>query len=144
MRSYWKIPVLTMLVGLLVLVRQFEYSLFFDPFMEFYQSGTVGEGEITTFRLYFNVVLRYGINSLISLGILYVAFQSRNVVKFSGALFVIMFLMLFPLYIYFMGTIEQEDYLAAFYIRRFLVQPLLILLLLPAFYYHRLNQESVK
>lgn len=143
MKAYWKIPVVSLLVILLVLVRQYEYILFFDPFMEFYQTGTFGEGEISTARLYSNVALRYIINSLISAAILYVVYQSKNVVRFSGALFVIIFLVLFPLYIYFMSTIEEGDYLAAFYVRRFLVQPVLILLLLPAFYYQRLNQRSV-
>lgn len=142
MKAYWKIPVLSLLVILLILVRQFEYSLFPDPFMEFYKTGTFGDEEISTTRLYLNVALRYIINSMISLAILYVVYLNRNIVRFSGVLFVVLFAVLFPLYIYFMGTIEQEDYLAAFYVRRFLVQPIMLLLLLPAFYYQRLNQRS--
>ena len=44
------------------------------------------------------------------------------------------------LFLYFVLNPKQEDYFLFFNIRRFLIQPLMLLLLLPAFYYHKLKK----
>ena len=57
--------------------------------------------------------------------------------KFSAAVLVAFLIILLPVYIYF---IENEFHLGeniGFYIRRFLIQPLLLLILIPAFFYQR-------
>jgi exosortase F-associated protein len=36
-----------------------------------------------------------------------------------------------------------NGYLFAFYVRRFIIHPLFVLLLLPAFYYKRLNSREI-
>lgn len=144
MRKSWKIPVIGMLVLLLVLVRLFEHELFYDPFMLFYQQGFSAVPEAYPAELFFNVVVRYVINALISLAILYVVFESRSILRFSALLYVVVFLLLFPLFMYLVPHMQEDDFLAAFYVRRFLVHPILILILLPAFYYQRLKERSVK
>ncbi len=132
-----------MLVGVLALVRLYEYQFFYDPFMYFFeQAFQKGETIGYTFDMFFNVFLRFFTNTLISLLILWVAFRSRGILKFSSLIYVGFFVVLFPLFIYLMYHVEPEDYLAAFYVRRFLAHPLLILILLPAFYYYRLSTED--
>lgn len=132
-----------MLVGVLALVRLYEYQFFYDPFMYFFeQAFQKGETIDYTFDMFFNVFLRFFTNTLISLLILWVAFRSRGILKFSSLIYVGFFVVLFPLFIYLMYHVEPEDYLAAFYVRRFLAHPLLILILLPAFYYYRLSTED--
>ena len=142
MRLVIKVAVIGALVGLLVLIRMYEYRFFYDPFMYFfeqsYRDGTQFE---VPAEYYFNVFLRFMLNTLVSLIILYVTFESKGMIKFALIIYAGFFLVLFPLFIYLMMHVQPEDYLAAFYVRRFLVHPVLILILLPAFYYYKLKSR---
>lgn len=144
MKRYIKITLLLGLIVLLVMIRIFENDFFYDPFMQFFQNIFLGEGEASNFsaQLYFNIIIRFLLNSIISLGILYVAFKNWGIVKFAGFLYMLLFTFLFPLFIYLMEKIEPDNYLAAFYVRRFLIHPILLLLLLPAFYYQQLKGKN--
>src|SRR5690606_27770800 len=86
--------------------------------------------------------LRYFLNTVISLGIIYIFFNDRSVVKFSVLIYVFSFFILLAFFLYFVINPRQEDYYIFFNIRRFLIQPLLLLLLLPAFYYHQLKSKK--
>ncbi|MEJ6791543.1 MAG: exosortase F system-associated protein [Lacinutrix sp.] len=54
---------------------------------------------------------------------------------FSVLMYVFSYVILIGLFLYFVLNPKQEDYYIFFNIRRFLIQPILLLLLLPAFYY---------
>lgn len=144
MKKMWKIPGLLVLLILLVLVRMMEETFFYDPFMYFFQGCRCENPEVFPGYWYFNVALRFLVNTVISLVIIYVVFQNMASVKFSALLYLILFVILFPLFIYLMEHVQKDDYLAVFYVRRFLVQPVLILLLLPALYYQRLKEKRVR
>lgn len=145
MRTVLKILIILVLVGVLALIRLFEYSFFYDPFMYFFeqafQSGK--DLELTT-GMFLNLFIRFLLNTIISLLILWVAFRSWEIIKFASLIFTGCFLVLFPLFIYLMQHVNPGDYLAAFYVRRFLAHPLLILILLPAFYYYNLSTDAKK
>ena len=81
--------------------------------------------------------LRFVLNTLISLAILFVVFKDKSIIKFSVLIYAIAFLMV--LYLYFVVNPNQEDYYLFFNVRRFLIQPIFLILLLPAFYYHKLK-----
>ena len=123
----------------LALLRFRESALFYDPLIPFfygdYQSQALPEIEWVSYVL--NVFLRYVINMLLAVAILWLAFKDRGIVKFSLLLYTIVFFVLMPLFIIFWYHSTQGEYLALFYVRRFLIQPLLIFILLPAFYYYR-------
>lgn len=137
--------IITSLVGVLALVRLYEYRFFYDPFMYFFeQAFRSGETVNYTFEMFFNVFLRFLVNTIISLLILWVAFQSREIIRFAALIYAGFFIVLFPLFVYLMHHVQPQDYLAAFYVRRFLAHPLLILILLPAFYYYRLQRSGAK
>ena len=132
---------LFILFGLLVLIRVFEVDLFYDPYLSFFRSDYLHmdfprrEGvKLATFTS-----LRYVLNTVISLGILYVIFKDKSIVKFSGIVYGVSFVILIALFLYFIINPRQEDYYIFFNIRRFLIQPLILLLLLPAFYYYKLK-----
>lgn len=142
MKAVIKIAILLALVGILSLVRLYEYRFFYDPFMYFFERAfQSGETIHYTFEMFFNIFLRFLLNTIVSLLMLWVAFKSRGIIKFAGLIYAGFFLVLFPLFIYLMHHVQPEDYLAAFYVRRFLAHPLLILILLPAFYYYRLQRS---
>ena len=145
MRIVFKILIILVLVGVLALIRLYEYSFFYDPFMYFFeQAFQRGEDLELTTGMFFNLFLRFLLNTFISLIILWVAFRSWGIIKFASLIFAGFFFVLFPLFIYLMQHVRPEDYLAAFYVRRFLAHPLLILILLPAFYYYSLSTGAKK
>ena len=137
-----KYILLIVLLGLLVLIRVFESELFYDPYLLFFQNDYLymdfPRREIL--KLTFFTSLRYALNSLISLGIIYVFFRDKSIVKFSSAVYVIAYIILILIFLYFVINPRQQDYYLFFNFRRFLIQPILLLLLLPAFYYYKLKQ----
>ncbi len=144
MKSVIKSIWLLVLFGLLILVRTFENELFYDPYLTFFKNDYLyvdnPRREILKLTLY--TALRYIINSGLSLGIIYLFFQDRSIVKFSGFIYALALIVLMLLFLYFVINPKQQDYYIFFNIRRFLIQPLLLLLLLPAFYYYKLKQAK--
>ena len=101
-------------------------------------NGIFPESEI--FKLTIYTTIRFLLNSAISLGIIFLFFKDRSIVKFSALVFAVSYVILILFFLYFVINPNKEDYYIFFNIRRFLIQPLLLLLLLPAFYYHKLKQ----
>ena len=130
-----------LLFCLLALVRFFENELFYDPYLVFFQNDYLylDSPRREVAKLVASTTLRYVINTVISLGVLYLFFKDKSVVKFSVIVYAISYVILIALFLHFMLNPKQEDYYVFFNIRRFLIQPLILLLLLPAYYYQRLK-----
>lgn len=144
MKTPLKLLVLLFLFGLLVLVRLFEADLFYDPLLAFFKQDYLHNKvpNVETGKLMLHTAFRFGINTLISLAILYVAFNDKGIVKFSAVLYLIAFVVLLSWMAWLVAhAAPNSNYNLLFYVRRFLIQPLLVLLLLPAFYYHRLRSR---
>ena len=131
-----------MLFGLLALIRVFEEQLFYDPYLSFFKSDYLymDYPMREVFKLTAFTTLRYVMNSVISLVILYVFFKDKNIVKFSALIYILAYFILLLLFLYFVMNPKQEDYYLFFNVRRFLIQPIILLLLLPAFYYNKRRQ----
>lgn len=146
MKKVWKYIIIGFLFGILILIRAFENELFYDPFLSFFKNDYLQAKipEYESFPLFWNHLLRYTLNTIVSLGIIYVAFENTRVLKFSLGLYIVAFVILVSLYFYLLQCKLDEDYLLTFYVRRFLIQPLFVLILLPAFYYQRkIKHEEV-
>ncbi|MEP3838570.1 MAG: exosortase F system-associated protein [Algibacter sp.] len=128
-------------VILLVLIRFYEGVLFYDPYLTFFQNDYlyIDSPRREIAKLVSFTTLRYVLNSVISLAILFVVFKDKSILKFSALLYTLAFLVLMVFYLYFVVNPMQEDYYLFFNIRRFLIQPILLILLLPAFYYHKIK-----
>lgn len=126
----------------LVLIRAFENVLFYDPYLTFFESDYLymdsPRREIAKLVLF--TTLRFVLNTIISLGVLYLIFKDDSIVKFSVIIFTTAFILLLIPFLYFVINPRQEDYYLFFNIRRFLIQPIGLILLLPAFYYYKLNR----
>lgn len=125
----------------LVLVRAFENQLFYDPFLSFFKSDyqEAPFPEYNSARLFMGLLYRYLLNSLLSLGLLFIIFKKFQLIKFTAVLYLLFFIVLtfvFFLLINYWGA--QSSWLL-FYVRRFLIQPIFGLLFIPAFYYQKLN-----
>jgi exosortase F-associated protein len=139
MNNPLKIALLFGLAGILIVIRMFENSLFYTPLLDFFKTEHTTQPlpELDTFRLLANVALRFVINSVISVAILWLLFQKKEIVRLSVMLYIILFLLLFPLFSYLLHFSEAGEHMVLFYVRRFLIQPLLLLLLIPAFYFQK-------
>ncbi len=144
MKARYRIAGISLLVLMLALIRYFEGGLFYDPLLEFYSSEYLQDKtpHFNRAELLFNVFYRFFLNSLISLAIIYVAFLDTSILRFSLLLYLILFAVCFPLFMFLVFTIENHNFLALFYVRRFLIQPIFVIILLPAFYYYRINSRK--
>lgn len=126
---------------LLILIRAFEDVLFYDPYLSFFKNDYlyIDSPRREVAKLVLFTALRFFLNSVISLGILYLLFRDRSIIKFSALIFVVAFVLLLTPFLYFVINPKQEDYYLFFNVRRFLIQPIILILLLPAFYYHKLK-----
>lgn len=133
-----------LLFVVLAAVRFFEEVLFYDPLLYYFESDYLEATPLPAFnffKLLFSLSFRYWLNSVLSLLILYIAFRKTDIVRFTLILMTIAYFILVPFYGYILKNYDPEHYIALFYTRRFLIQPVLILLLLPAFYYQSKQKE---
>lgn len=136
-----RITLFVVLVLALAAVRAFEDSIFYDPLLSYFRSNftTAPLPAMDTAKLLLNIGFRFGLNTALSLVVLWVLFRDPDLVKFSAIIYLIIFLVLTAAFIW-MLYFAPENKMALFYIRRFLIQPILLLLFIPAFYF----QEHIK
>jgi exosortase F-associated protein len=141
MSNTTKYILLFLLFGLLILIRVFENELFYDPYLTFFQNDYlyIDSPRREVFKLTAFTSIRFWLNTLISLGVLYVVFKDKSIIKFSTLIYVFSFVVLILIYLYFVINPKQEQYYLFFNMRRFLIQPIILLVLLPAFYYYKLK-----
>ncbi len=142
MHKLTKFGLLTILGVLLILIRVFEEQIFYDPYLSFFENDYLylDSPRQETLKLTMFTVLRYLINSIISLAFLFIVFKDRGIVKFSILIYTISLIILILMFLYFVINPKQDDYYLFFNIRRFLIQPIILLLLIPAFFYYKQHE----
>lgn len=128
------------LIGLLVIVRYYEQIIFYDPFINFFkyefQDKILPEYNLN--KLFLNLFFRYSINTVISISIIYLLFKDKTTIKITAILYVVFFFILSILFLIVLKF--YNDHLLLFYLRRFLIQPIFLILFIPAFYYQKINK----
>jgi len=139
MKKGIRIILIVALFLLLILVRSFAATTFYDPFIDFFKNDYLTSvfPEFATSKLFLNLFFRYVINTIISLAIIYLFFQKKQLVLFSIKFYAITFIILSIAYFILLKTEFSSGYLLVFYIRRMLIHPIFLLILLPAFYYQK-------
>ena len=124
---------------LLFLIRAFETTLFYDPLIHYFKYDYLHQkiDDIDSWCLLVNLFYRYLLNSTISLGLIWILFKRKDYMKFSGVFFVLAFIILIPVFLFLLKDNFQRGYLLLFYVRRFIIQPLFLLLLVPLFFYQK-------
>jgi len=127
------------LVGLLALIRAFEDQLFYDPFLDYFKNdfANLPLPIFNPFQLFFGLLFRYTLNTFVSLGIIYVLFKDVQMVKFALVLYYFFFMLLIISFFFVIYYVKGHNNLALFYVRRFLIQPIFVILFVPAFYYQK-------
>lgn len=142
MTKFYKYLLVAFLFILLGLIRWFENELFYDPYLLFFHNDYLymDSPRQEVFKLVINTSFRYLLNTILSLVILYVFFKEKSLIKFSSVIYLVSYILLMVCYLYFVLDPKQENYYIFFNLRRFLIQPIILLLLFPAFYYNKLRQ----
>lgn len=142
MKKALKYISLVILVALLFLIRAFENELFYDPLIEYFQNDYLYSTmpEVNIWKLVVDILFRYTLNSVITLAIIYIAFKKKSFVKFAAFFLMLAFVILLVVFMFLLKDEFKHGYLFPFYIRRFLIHPLFLLLLLPSFYYMKINR----
>mgnify|MGYP000985104720 CR=1 FL=1 len=135
----WKIGVIIALVLLLALIRAFEDKLFYDPFSAYFKGDYLNLAfpEYKSMALFCGMGFRYWLNSTLSLAIIYVLFSDFNLTKFAAVLYLIFFVILITAFFSLLHFSDNTNNFVLFYVRRFLIQPMFLLLFVPAFYYQQ-------
>lgn len=127
------------IILLLVAVRAFENTVFYDPFIEYFKRefNLLALPEINKIKLFFSLGFRYYINSMLSIVLLYLLFKDNKTIKFSIFLYSVFGILLFVSFFFVLQFFANEHKMILFYIRRFIIHPILLLLFIPAFYYQK-------
>lgn len=135
----FKIALVLLFVFLLALIRAYEDTLFYDPFLNYFKSdfNSLPLPEYNSWLLFLGLMFRYVLNTVLSLGIIYVLFKEISMIKFASIIYVIFFLGLIIAFFLTIYIYKEHNNLLLFYIRRFLIQPIFLLLFLPGFYFQK-------
>lgn len=129
----------------LALIRNFEDSLFYDPFLNYFKGvfGARPFPELVQWKLYLHLFFRYCLNTGISLFILFMFFKNKDFLKVASVLYLIFFVVLIIAFVISLNYFSDRSMLL-FYIRRFLIQPLFLLLFIPGFYFQQYDLKKQK
>ncbi|MCF6140285.1 exosortase F system-associated protein [Flavobacterium sp. K77] len=130
---------LMVLVVLLILVRASENQMFYDPFLDFFKNDfedsklpILDEG-----KLFLGLFFRYFLNTVFSLAIIFILYRDKALIKFASLLYLFFFVVLIvAFYIVLLNDLPNQNWVL-FYIRRFIIQPLFLLLFLAGLYYQK-------
>lgn len=133
------------IIILLAMVRLFESEIFYDPLLQYFRGSYQQESvpEMNFQLLFLNIAFRYLLNTILSLALLYVIFNDKQMLKFTAFLYLIFFVVLISILLFALSN-EDPDKMLVFYIRRFLIQPIFILLFIPGFLFQEYVSRKPK
>ena len=123
----------------LIGVRMVEDRLFYDPFLDYVHLANKDAvfPDFVWFKLVLNYLFRFLLNLILSAVVVHFIFRNKQWTVQAMVLMLIVFAITFPLYLYAISTKFEIGYLFSFYMRRFVIQPLILLLIIPMFYYRK-------
>ncbi len=144
MKNGLKILGLIILIFFLIGIREFIAPHLYDPLVNFFKADYLNKPVPTlNLSLFFvNIFIRYALNGMVSIGIIYLFFNDYKIVRFAFKLYVIAFIVLTISLILILKFHQENNYLLLFYVRRLLIHPVLVLVLIPAFYFQKLKKNG--
>lgn len=123
----------------LISVRFLEDKIFYDPFLNFFKGDfrVAQIPEFEAFKLIISHVFRFLLNLFFSAMVVHFMFLNKKWTLQAVALMTIAFLFFFPIYLWCIFSKMEIGYLFTFSVRRFVIQPIILLLVIPIFYYRK-------
>lgn len=129
------------LAGILGLfcVRMLEDQIFYDPFLSYFHEANknLPFPDFDWGRLIAGHFFRFILNLIFSCVIIHFLFKNKAWTLQGAVLITLVFFITFPIYLYCIADRFDTGYLFSFYMRRFVIQPLILLLIIPLFYYRQ-------
>lgn len=143
LRHKLQIVAVMILVFMLALIRMYEDRLFYDPLLAYFKTNfsALPLPIVDRGQLFLSLLARYTANTLLSLAIIYAIFKKLELVKFASILYVLFFTIL-AVSFFAVFEFSPDSKLVLFYMRRFLIQPLFLLLFIPAFYFQERGSKK--
>jgi exosortase F-associated protein len=134
-----RILALVALLFAIILVRVFENQLFNDPLLEFFKKDFSSSSlpDVSNYAYFLGLFFRYAVNTVLSLGIIYFVFNEFELVTLSLVLYVLFFVVLIIGFFTVANISYENQKWHLFYIRRFIIQPIFLLLFVAGFYYQK-------
>ncbi len=144
MKTFSKVLVIGLAIIGFVLIRLFQNDLFYDPLIQFYKSNfQSADFPVLEFWMYsVNLFFTFSLNTILSLLIIWFWFEKKSYLAFSALLYAIIFVVGTVAFWIVEHDISTENYMKLFYIRRFLIQPILVIVLIPAFYFQNISKKG--
>jgi exosortase F-associated protein len=123
----------------LVGVRMLEDAIFYDPFLNYFHEANknISLPQFEWGKLILSHLFRFILNLFFSCIIIHFLFKNKEWTVQGAVLITIIFAITFPIYLYCIYNQFEIGYLFSFYMRRFVIQPLILLLIVPLFYYRK-------
>lgn len=123
----------------LVSVRALEDKIFYDPFLNYFHEANknLSFPPFEWGKLIAGHLFRFILNLFFSCVIIHFIFKNKEWTIQGALLITIIFAITFPIYLYCIYDRFEIGYLFSFYMRRFVIQPLILLLIVPMFYYRK-------
>ena len=142
------LSILLVILGIfgLIGVRMVEESLFYDPFLNYFQTADKNAPfpDFEWAKLIVNYIFRFSLNLILSALVVDLVFKNKEWTMQAVVLMLLVFAITFPIYLYCIHTKFEIGYLFSFYMRRFVIQPLTLLLIIPLFYYRKQLLKKVR
>ena len=123
----------------LISVRFLEDKIFYDPFLEFFKAD-YKVAQVPDFiwgKLMLSHFFRFALNLIFSAIVVHFMFLNKKWTIQAVVLMVVAFLFFFPIYLWCLYSKMEIGSLFTFSVRRFVIQPIILLLIIPIFYYRK-------
>jgi exosortase F-associated protein len=97
--------------------------------------------DIQPWMLILNKVVRYLVNDLAALGLIWVIFQRRDFLQFAFGVLLIGLVILLPIYFIGYFYFSQSLGITLSFLHRLVMNPTLMMLLIPLFYYYKKTED---
>lgn len=140
-----KIINILILLTCLITIKEFESSIFYDPLINFFKKKTLLNKLpcINLLNYILNDILRFIINIILCIGILYQIIKKKKNIFIFIILFITSFILIYPIHIFLI--IKQGDInkyrMLLFITKKFIKEPLLFIIVFPTIikYFKKIN-----
>lgn len=145
MNRVFSFMIITVLLVLIVCVRFFEVELFNDPLNNYFHSNFQKHPVPTMnyLQLIAGTSLRYLLNMVISIWLLWYLYKKETYINAALWVYLFAFGILMIAFVFLLNADSNFLKMALFYVRRFLIHPILLFILVAGFYFLRVKGERL-
>lgn len=140
------VQILLIVAGImgLISIRVIQDQLFYDPFLNYFHEANRSAvfPDFESAKLILSHFFRFLLNLICSALIIHGFFLNKKWTLQGVIMICIVFAITLPVYLYGVLNKFEIGYLFSFYMRRFVIQPLILLLVIPMFYYRKHIQKT--